>query len=364
MSTRAVRSPRQRAARRDELLDRLDQAIGDGERDPGGDADDQQRHAEQDGVELELERAGARLERVELGNDPVGTRILAVHEAHVHAVGDVEEDVPRPIERRHHPLLLGVEIRVALLVAQQVQHLAGNPRGEDLRRGRFPGVHRLDLLAVDDAEHHCLVEGAVIELFQQLALEGRGVGRNLREELGQVVDHGPRLGRPALGHEAPALLGEVGRRIERAPRALRAPELHAGLEHHRGRDHGEHDRDACHQGEHRDEPHMQPPAAGQRRLGGAVDGDPPADQHDQRDIGSRFASSSDAATPGLNTWCAKLRTNRKVATGVAMASATTTISSNRIGASRRVCGVAWIRGSAVRASIPAKLERDCGKKNT
>ena len=51
-------------------------------------------------------------------------------------------------------------------------------------------------------------------------------------------------------------------------------------------------------------------------------------------------------------------------TGVATASVTTTISSSRIGASRRFCSGASVRGSVVTASIVAKLDRDCGKKNT
>ena len=44
---------------------------------------------------------------------------------------------------------------------------------------------------------------------------------------------------------------------------------------------------------------MEAPAAGQRGLGGAVDGDAPADQHDQRDIGQQVRQQQRRGDAGI-----------------------------------------------------------------
>ncbi len=71
--------------------------------------------------------------------------------------------------------------------------------------GGFPGVHRLDLLAADHAEHDCRGRRSDnSRLLQQLALERRGNFAGIfGNRLGRVVDHGPCFGRQRCGDPAP-----------------------------------------------------------------------------------------------------------------------------------------------------------------
>jgi len=138
--------------RGDQFADRTGEPVGDAQRDPCRQADDQQGDGEECKVELYLKVAGACLQTVVGSQLLRGGKALLVQEVDVVRRGDVEEQIARPVYRRHHPQYGGVVIGVAFLVAQHVQHAPGDALPERGRLRHLIAIQRFHRLSVHDLE--------------------------------------------------------------------------------------------------------------------------------------------------------------------------------------------------------------------